>query len=49
METTNVLDFVEELMEKGYSESTAWMLWYENHSNHEAAVDEAEASDNTYY
>ena len=40
----NVLDFVEKLMEKGYSESTAWMLWFENHNDHEAAVDEVETS-----
>ena len=38
----NALDFVEELMEKGYSESTAWMLWFENHNDHESAVDEAD-------
>ena len=38
----NVLDFVEEMLEKGYSESTAWMLWFENHNNHEAAADEVD-------
>ena len=38
----NVLDFVEEMLEKGYSESTAWQLWFENHNNHEAAADEVD-------
>ena len=38
----NALDFVEELIEKGYSESTAWAMWFENHNNHDAAVDEAD-------
>ena len=41
----NALDFVAEAIERGYNESDAWMLWFENHNNHEAAVDEAEASD----
>jgi hypothetical protein len=41
-QSMNVLDFVESLIEKGYSESDAWMLWFENHNNHEAAADEVD-------
>lgn len=38
----NTLEQVEELIEKGYNEQTAWQLVFENSGNHRAVVDEVE-------